>query len=206
MNRFGQTGSGTTALAGIGAATLLALAAAGLPGSPATADSHAVPDIYAVPRPGQEVPFPTAEDGPGIEEVGRTSVSLLTFGIYRIELRLNRLSDKHPAKFRIAYDAKKRRIRISVESGKMKATDENCRNLIGIVKKDAGVFGRMSERSPTDYAQYFVNAGEFAANIDSRFDIEVIISNSFESGGASHGLTVTDRASCKDGLTGEYGG
>lgn len=57
MSRFGRKGSGATALAAIAAATLLAFAAAGLPGAPAVADNH------AVPRKGQEIEMPTAAGG-----------------------------------------------------------------------------------------------------------------------------------------------
>jgi hypothetical protein len=196
-------GSGTTALAAFAAATLLTLAAAGMP------DSAPVLDPNAVPPKGQEIPGldDVPAHRPDIEEVGRTNVSLLTFGIARIEARLERLSRKHSAEFRIAYDAGERRIRISVLSYKMKTTDENCRKLIGIVKKDAGFSDyRWNHGSPTDYAHYFVNAsaGEFAAaNIDSRFDIEVTINNSFEAGEGG-GLSVTDRISCKGGFAPEH--
>ena len=136
-----------------------------------------------VPPKGKEITFPSAAGGPGIEEVGRTNVSLLTFGIARIEMRLDRLSDTHEAEFKVGYDAKERRIRISVTSRKMKATKENCGKLIAIVQEDAGYVDWNGESPPTRYAGFFSNAGEGAANTDSRIDIQVTVDNSIDTGG-----------------------
>lgn len=186
MNRFGKMGSGTTALAAIVVTTLLALAAAGMP------DSAVVLDHFAVPPQGQELTFPSAADGPGIEELSRNPVSLLTYGLARIQKRLDHLSDKHEADFSVNYDVKASRIHISVTSRNLKATQENCGKLIRIVQEDASMF----LSNVTSYSYFFTNAGEGPANIDSRIDIQATVDNSFD----TNALSITDRATCTDGL------
>lgn len=156
-----------------------------------------LPAEAEVPPKGKELIFPSAAGGPGIEELSRGTVSLLTFGLARIEARLDRLSDKHEAEFSVGYDAEQGRIRISVTSRKMKATEENCGKLIGIVQEDAGFIDWNGDSPPTRYAYFFVNAGDGAANIDSRIDIQVTIDNSFD----TNAVSVTDRATCTGGLT-----
>ena len=152
----------------------------------------AVASRAQTPPQGQELVFPSAAEGPSIEEVSQGTASLLTLGLARIEARLDRLSDRHQADFAVRYDAEHTLIRISISSRELEATEDNCRHLIEIVKKDAEYFVWDDEAMPTRYAYFFVNAGEDAADIDKHIDISATIDRSV----STASVNVSDEITC----------
>lgn len=131
-----------------------------------------------------------------IDELKHSPVSLLTLGLARIETRMERLSETHDADFRASYDAATGRIRISIETRKMKTTKENCAKLIHIVRDDAQFNDFNGDSPPTRYAFYFRNADEDVADVDKFITVEATINKSFDTGQ----LTFRDKISCSGAL------